>query len=95
MQGNREKARVSSTRGETRKRGAGKEFKEWFDNYSCPSRKPQSMETVTGNKKCVRQLKVTLSLSFSLGNITRVQSKPVNTDVDGGIESVCINGVSV
>ena len=68
MLGCREKARVSSTRGETRERGAGKEFKERFDKYSFPSRKPQSVETVTGNKKSFSQLKVTLSLSP--GNIT-------------------------
>ena len=66
MLGSREKARVSSTRGETREREAGKEFKERFDKYSFPSRKPQSVETVTGNKKSFSQLKVTLSLYLSL-----------------------------
>ena len=68
MLGGREKVCVSSTRGETRERGAGKEFNERFDKYSFPSLKPQSVETVTGNKKSFSQLKVTLSL-FQ-GNIT-------------------------
>ena len=97
MQGSREKVRVSSTR-EGRHGSEGRGEKGKFDKFSIPSRKPQSVETVTGKKKCVRQLKVTLSISLSLsqGNITRVQSKPVNTDVNGGrIESVCINGLSV
>ena len=94
MQGSREKVRVSSTReGRHGSEVRGKKGK--FDKFSIPSRKPQSVETVTGKKKCVRQLKVTLSISLSQGNITRVQSKPVNTDANGGIESVCINGLSV
>ena len=94
MQGSREKVRASSTR-EGRHGSEVRGEKGKFDKFSIPSRKQQSVETVTGKKKCVRQLKVTLSISLSQGNITRVQSKPVNKDVNGGIESVCINGLSV
>ena len=45
MQGSREKARVSITRGETGQRGVGKEFKGRIDKFSFPSRKPQNVET--------------------------------------------------
>ena len=63
MQGSREKVRVSSTR-EGRHESEGRGEKGRFDKFSIPSRKPQSVETATGNKKNFSQLKVTLSLSL-------------------------------
>ena len=81
MQGSREKVRVSSTRGETRERGAGKEFTERFDKYSFPSRKPQSVETVT------------VSLSHWETQPEYGQTPLIHAN--GAIESVRINGVSV
>ena len=81
MQGSRETVRVSSTRGETRGRGAGKEFTERFDKYSFPSRKPQSVETVT----------VSLSHWKKLPEYGQTPLIHANE----AIESVRINGVSV
>ena len=79
--GSRQKSRESSTRKKTRVRGAGKKWElatisHEFSFHLGNRRKPQSVKTVTGNKKCVSRLSVTcighepVTLAFQEQDIT-------------------------